>query len=166
MPLKVTKVEVWAGEIQDQPGGLARVLRAVADAGGSLECVIARREQSRPGTGVVFVTPVKGKRVQDAGRAAGLSPAADIATLRVEGPDRPGLGAEITEALSDARINVRGVSAFALGRTGVCYIGLDSAADADAGIKALKGVNGAARGKRAGAAHRKGTRRGAASRKR
>src|SRR5687767_10213301 len=168
MALKLTKVEVWAGEIQDQPGGVAKVLRAVADAGGSLECVIARREQSRPGTGVVFVTPVKGKRVQDAARRAGLSPAADIATLRVEGPDQPGVGAAMMEALAAAGINVRGVSAVALGRSAVCYIGLDSVADADAAANALKRLGGAARGKRppAGGARRKRTTKRAATRRR
>ena len=32
MSLKVTKMDVWSGEIQDQPGGLAGVLRQLAGA--------------------------------------------------------------------------------------------------------------------------------------
>ena len=66
MALKVQKVDVWAGELQDQPGGLARALSAVANAGGSVECVIARRDPSRPGMGELFITPVRGAKVQSA----------------------------------------------------------------------------------------------------
>ena len=140
MPLNVTQVDVWAGDIQDQPGGLARVLSAIAGAGGSVECVIARREQGRPGTGVVFVTPVTGARAQTAARDAGLSPAEDLATLRVEGSDAPGLGARITEALAAAGINLRGVSAAVVGRNFVAYIGLDNRGDAQNAMAALRGV--------------------------
>ena len=158
MALKVTRVDVWAGEIQDQPGGLSRVLGAVAGAGGSLECVIARREPTRPGTGVVFVTPVKGARVQEAARGAGLSPAENIATLRVEGTDAPGVGSRITEALSGASINLRGVSTAVIGRNFVSYIGLDNPADAETAMAALKQVKsrattgGTSRGAAKGAA--------------
>ena len=31
MNLKMTQIDVWAAEIQDEPGGLARTLRAVAE---------------------------------------------------------------------------------------------------------------------------------------
>ncbi len=32
MALKVTKTDVWATEIQDQPGGLAKVMGTIASA--------------------------------------------------------------------------------------------------------------------------------------
>jgi hypothetical protein len=155
MALRVTQVEVWAGDIQDQPGGLARVLSAVAGAGGSVECVIARRESGRPGTGVVFVTPVRGAAAQSAARSAGLSPAENIATLRVEGSDAPGLGARITESLAAAGINLRGVSAAVVGRNFVAYIGLDNVGDAQNAMTALRGMKtaggGGSRRQRSGA---------------
>ena len=43
MSLKVTKMDVWSGEIQDQPGGLSGVLRQLAEANADLEMVVARR---------------------------------------------------------------------------------------------------------------------------
>src|SRR3954451_2488285 len=98
--MKITKVDVWAVDIADQPGGLARVLEALADAGVSIECCIARAQPDRPGAGVVFVSPVKGKRAQAAPRDAGLSPASDVATLRIEGPDRKGAGSGLTQAIA------------------------------------------------------------------
>src|SRR5437870_10143124 len=84
MAFQITKVDVWAGQIQDQPGGLDKVLGAIAEKGASLECVIARRNPDKPGTGTVFIAPVKGKKIQDAARPAGLKPAANIRTFRIE----------------------------------------------------------------------------------
>jgi hypothetical protein len=138
MAVKITKVEVWAADLRDQPGGLARVLDELADAGANIECVIARRQPDRPGTGVAFVTPVKGKKVQAAARAVGMSPATNIATLRVEGANKAGAGAQLTRAVADAGVNMRGLSAAVIGNKYVAYFGFDSAADADRAMKAMK----------------------------
>ena len=135
---KITKVEVWAGDIDDQPGGLARVLDALASAGATIECCIARRKPDQPGRGIVFVSPIKGKKAQDAARSAGLAPASNIGTLRVEGGDRKGAGAALTQAVADAGINMRGLSAAVIGKKFVCYFGFDSAMDADRAAKAVK----------------------------
>lgn len=140
MALRVSREEVWAGEMPDQPGGLARALEALAGAGASLDCVIARRRPEDPGAGMVFVTPVKGKAAQEAARDAGLKPAAQIATLRVEGPDRPGLGSRLTRAIADAGVNVRGVSAMVIGNRFVAYVGLDSPDDLARATRAVKSV--------------------------
>jgi hypothetical protein len=89
MALKVTKVSVWAASIQDQPGGLAVKLRALADAGANLEFVIARRAPDRPGQGVVFVTPLKGARQTRAAAAMGFGITNSLHSLRVQGADQP-----------------------------------------------------------------------------
>jgi hypothetical protein len=152
MALSVKKVDVWVAEIQDQPGGLARVLGALGDAGASVECVIARRQSdgAGSGSGVVFVSPVKGKRATDAARAAGMNQASDLGTLKVEGPDQPGLGGRITQAIAEANISLKGVSAAVIGNKFVAYLGFDSEADATRAMAALKNVNGGARGKARG----------------
>jgi hypothetical protein len=135
--MRIKKVDVWAGDLRDQPGGLAQVLSTVAGGGASVECVIARRRES--GGGVVFISPISGKRAQEAARSAGLRQA-DMGTLRIEGPDRPGLGSRITRAIADAGINMRGLTAAVLGGNFVCYIGFDTPADADRAARAIKGV--------------------------
>jgi predicted amino acid-binding ACT domain protein len=150
MALKVTKVNVWAGDLRDVPGGLADVLGQLAAGGGSIQFLIARRSDKSPGAGKVFVTPIDKPRLKDAAGRAGLQNAANMATLRLEGTDRPGLGSKITRAMADAGINVRGVSAAVIGGKFVAYIGLDSDDDADSVMRALKGVNGAARKRSAG----------------
>jgi hypothetical protein len=140
MALKVTKAQVWAGDIQDQPGGLAEVLGQLSTAGASVEFIIARREDRQSGKGKVFLTPLKGKKAMDAAKAAGLNVATNIGTLRVEGPDKPGMGWKIMDKIAAAGVNVRGVSAAVIGNKFVAYIGLDSQADADRAAKSLKGM--------------------------
>jgi hypothetical protein len=138
MAYELKKVEVWAGEIADRPGGLSAMMEALSNAGATLEFVVSRRAPDRPGTGVVFLTPVKGVKQKNAARAAGLNTTDSLHSVRIEGPDRPGLGAKMTRALADAGINLRGVSAAALGRRAVTYLAFDNAADADNAIRTLK----------------------------
>jgi predicted amino acid-binding ACT domain protein len=154
MALKVNKVDVWAGDLRDVPGGLADVLDGLAKGGGSVDFLIARRSDKQPGAGKVFVTPVTSKKAKDAGMRAGLQHATNIGTLRVEGTDAKGIGAKITRAMADKGINVRGVSAAVIGNKFVAYIGFDSEDDADLAAKALKSVNGAPKTRRKAAKKR------------
>ncbi len=140
MALKITKTEVWAAEIHDQPAGLAQSLAAIAGTGASIECVIARRQPDKPGTGVVFVTPLKGKKAVAAAAAVGFSETQRIATLKVEGDDRPGLGAQIAQAVGAAGVNMRGLSAAVVGRKFVAYLGFDGADDAARAAAALRAL--------------------------
>jgi hypothetical protein len=139
MALKVTRVDTWAVTIEDRPGGLAGKLRALADGKANLEFVIARRAPERRGQGVVFVTPVTGA-AQRAAKKAGFAKSGTLHTVRIQGPDKPGEGARISAALADAGLNVRGLSAAAIGRTFVCHVALDSAADAAKAVRALKNL--------------------------
>ena len=138
MAYNVKKVDVWAGEIADRPGGLASTLAAVNKAGANIEFVVARRAPDKPGTGVVFLAPVKGAKQKAAAQQAGLATSESLHSVRVEGPDRAGLGAKMTDALAAAGINVRGISAAALGRRAVSYLAFDSAADSDSAVRILK----------------------------
>jgi hypothetical protein len=142
MSLTVTKINVWAAEIEDQPGGLAKLLGALSGAGADLECVIARRDSSKAGKGVVFLTPVEGANVRKAAKAEGLGPAEKLATLKVEGYDAPGLGYRITSTIADSGINLRGVSGAVVGRKFVIYLGFDGNADADKAARALRALSG------------------------
>jgi hypothetical protein len=147
MALKVTNVDVWAGDVIDSPGGLADVLEQLARGGESIDFLIARRSDKHAKIGKVFVTPVtSGKGKEAAGRAA-LRRAVKLFTLRIEGGDKQGLGSKITRAIGDAGINAKGVSAAVIGNKFVAYISFDSEEDADKATAALKRlkVNGAPR---------------------
>jgi hypothetical protein len=152
MSLTISKVDVWAAEIDDTPGGLAKLLGALAGAGADLECVVARRDPTKQGKGVAFLTPVKGANARKAGKAEGLAPAEKLATLKVEGDDTPGLGARIASTVAEAGVNLRGVSGAVIGRKFVAYLGFDGAADATTAARALKAL---ASPKKAGTAKRK-----------
>ena len=151
MSLTVTKVGVWAAQIEDKPGALAKLLGSLAGAGADLECVIARRDPSKPGKGVAFLTPVEGANVRKAAKAEGLAPAEKLATLKVEGYDSPGLGFRITSAIAESGVNLRGVSGAVVGRKFVVYLGFDGNAEADKAARALKVLTGA---KKSGSAKR------------
>lgn len=138
MAYSIRKVDVWASEIDDRPGGLAGKLEALAKAGASLEFIIARRQPDKPGTGVVFLTPVKTAKQKQAASAAGFSTTSSLQSVRIEGPDKPGLGTKMTRALADAGINLRGISAAALGRKSVSYFAFDNAEDAANAIGILR----------------------------
>jgi hypothetical protein len=140
MKLKVSHVDVWAATIRDRPGGLAEKLSALSRAKANLEFVIARRAPERRGQGVVFLTPVKGGAQAKSARAAGFMRTGGLHSLRLEGRDKPGLGAKMTQRLAAARINLRGFSAAALGKRFVAYLAFDTVAAAKKAAKVLKGI--------------------------
>lgn len=131
MSITVQSVGVWAATIEDQPGGLAEKLAVLAEAGADLEFVVARRAPDKPGTGVVFVAPLLGEDQARAGAKAGFSQADSLHSLRIEGDNKPGIGAQLTQRLADAGINLRGLSAAVISERFIVYIALDAAEDAE-----------------------------------
>ena len=138
MALKVSKCEIWAVTIDDRPGGAAEKLEALSKGGANLEMLLARRTAENPGHGVMFVTPLKGKKALEAAQQSGMGKPENIHSIRIEGGDKPGLGSRIAVALRDAGINFRGMSAIAIGRKFVSFVALDSADDQARAIAALK----------------------------
>jgi len=138
MALKVTRQDTWVAGIEDRAGGLAEKLKALATAGAQLQFLIARRAPEKAGTGVVFLTPLKGARQLAAAGQAGFRKSEHLHSLRVEGPDKPGLGAKITQALAAKKISLRGLSAAVIGKRFVTYLALDAERDAKKAIATLK----------------------------
>jgi hypothetical protein len=138
MKLKVQTVDTWAASIEDKPGGLAEKLGALATAGVSLEFVIARRAPDKPDGGVVFATPITGAARCRAAQEAGFQKTEGLHTVRIEGPDKAGEGARIAQALADAGLNLRGLSAAAIDKKFVAHVALDSSADAAKAVRVLK----------------------------
>ena len=129
MNLKITHAEVWTAEIDDQPGGLARTLRAVADYGADLDYVVAQRQPSNAGKGVLFLSPLAGAEQIDNASQAGLHRAVDRPALRMEGTDSPGAGSRIARIIGDAGVSMNSMSAAVVGRKFVCYATFDSEED-------------------------------------
>lgn len=140
MALKMTRVDVWATSIEDQPGGLAQKLEALAAAGAQLEFLVARRAPEKPGTGVVFLTPLAGAAQIRAAKKAGFEKTGSMHSVRIECPDAPGLCAKITQALAGAGINLRGLSAAAVNNRCIAHLAVDSSADATKAMRILKSL--------------------------
>jgi hypothetical protein len=140
MAFNAIRVDTWAASIEDQPGSLAAKLSVLADAGVNLEFVIARRTPEKPGKGVVFVIPIQGAAGSRAARRAGFAKTKSLHTVRIEGPDKPGQGAKIMTALAEKGLNLRGLSASAIGNKFVTYIATDSPADAAKTVRILKAL--------------------------
>ena len=138
MALKATRNDVWIATIEDRAGSVAGTLELLAQAKVNLDSVFARRMPEMPGKGMLIVGPIKGKKAEAAALAAGVAKTGVMHGLRVEGGDKPGLGAKITRALGDAGISFRGISAHAIGKKFLCNIVFDSAEDADRAAKLLK----------------------------
>ena len=137
MSLAAERVDVWVASLEDQPGGLAEKLAPLATAGADLEFAIARRSPEKPGTGVVFVTPLRGEAQAAAAAKAGFAVADSLHSVRIEGDNRPGIGAEIARKLADAGINLRGLSAGVIGGRFVMYLAIDSVEDAEKALSLL-----------------------------
>jgi predicted amino acid-binding ACT domain protein len=138
MALKVSREDTWVAGIEDRPGSLAGKLDALARAGAQLEFLIARRAPEKPGTGVVFLTPVGGAKQLEAAKKAGFRKSEHLHSVRIEGQDKPGLGAKLTRTLAAEGINLRGLSAAVIGKSFVAYLALDTAGDANKAAEILK----------------------------
>ncbi len=135
--MKTQRVDTWAAAIKDKPGALAAKFKALSAAGVNLEFVIARRSPEKRGAGVVFVTPIKGPKQCGAARAAGFKKTKSLHTVRIEGLNKRGQGMRLTQVLADNGLNLRGLSAAAIGNKFICHIAMDSGADASKAARIL-----------------------------
>jgi len=139
--LKVDKIDIWTAEMDDKPGATAGLLKGLSDAGADLQFLIARRQPDKPGKGILFVSPIKGGKEEDAARRGGFARRADVVGVRIEGTNQPGLGYKLTQVLGAAGLNVRALLGNAIGNQGVVVIAFDNAADADKGVQILRQLN-------------------------
>ena len=138
MQFVVEGQDIWVASLRDKPGGLAEKLLVLRDAGADLEFVIARRSPDQPGAGVVFVTPLRADREIAAATEAGFNVSRSLHALRIEGPDRPGVAAEMTQRLAAEGISLRGFSAAVSGPRVIVNLAVDSLADKDRARQVLE----------------------------
>ncbi len=136
MTHQITKEHVFVAAIPDRPGALAEKLAALRDGGLSLEFIILRREQA--GRQLMFISPLRTVEEIEVAKSAGLSKAEGLHSLRVAGPDQPGLGAKIAQALAGANVNIRGLSAAAFAGQQVTNLAFDTDDDAIRAKEALE----------------------------
>lgn len=138
MKIDVNRVVSWSTEVDDRPGALAEKLNQLSQAGANLEFVISRRSHENPGKDVVFVTPITGAAQTRAAKAAGFAKAESLHELKVECPDKAGIGAKLLSQIAEAGINVRGIAGGAIGRKLVAHFSFESKEDANKAMRILK----------------------------
>jgi hypothetical protein len=137
MTLRIHRVQVWSGEIPDQPGAAAAMLERISRAGADLEYLMTRPHPKKPDASMLFLAPVQGPQQAEAARSAGLSPTRDFAMLCVESENRPGIGSQMMSQLAVAGINLRGISISTVGDKMAAYLGFDSEDSAALAIQVL-----------------------------
>jgi hypothetical protein len=140
MGLKVEKVDMWVAALKDTPGSLSDKLTALKVGGVNLKFVMARRAPDKPGKGVVFLSPVKGRKQIAAAKKAGFRKTKSLHAVRVSGPDRKGVGAKLAAVLAEKGVNLRGLSATGNAGKFVLHLALDSTKDATKAVRVLKAV--------------------------
>jgi hypothetical protein len=138
MKLEVEREQVWVTAVPNRPGTLHEKLKVLAEAGANLGFVIARRSDRSADESVVFVTPLTGSKQTKAGEAAGFRKTENMHGVRVSGADKAGVGATLTGALGEAGLNLRGLSAAAIGSKMVMHLAFDSEEDAKRAVTTLK----------------------------
>jgi hypothetical protein len=140
MAVTVKRVTLWRSEVENKPGMLARTLKPLADAGASLQVVMAYRVPGEPGRAAIELSPVSGRKSEAAAKAAGLD-RSSIPTILAMGDDRPGLGSEIAEAIAGAGINVSFLVAQVVGRKYSAVYGFETEEEARIATSLIKKVS-------------------------
>lgn len=130
--------EVWAASMEDKPGALASKLAALAEVGADLDFVIARRAPDKPGTGVLFVTPLRGDREIEAAGELGFVATNRLHSVRVEGKNERGIAAKVTQTVAQAGLNLRGFSGAVIGTQFVLHLAFDKVEEAQKAIALLQ----------------------------
>jgi hypothetical protein len=131
MGFKLDRVHVWAGEVMDQAGGVAAKLSLLAQANANLEYIYTRRQEDRPGIGVLYVAPITGPMQVRAAKSAGLSETDNPVVLRVEGDNQTGLAHRLTQQWALAGLSMQGLMMSVLGEKFVGYASFDNVADSN-----------------------------------
>jgi len=131
MSFKLDRIHVWAGEVMDQAGGVAAKLSLLAQAGANLEYIYTRRQEDKPGTGILYVAPVSGPGAVKAARAAGLHEVDTPIVLRVEGDNAAGLAHRLTQQWAVEGLSLHSLMMSVLGEKFVGYVSFDTVGDAN-----------------------------------
>ncbi len=138
MPYEVARVPIWVTQVDDQPGALLDKLAALRTAGINLESAVIRPTAPLSGEVVLFIAPMEIELGATVLRDAGLRRCETVHAVRIAGPDRLGLLAEMTAVLDQAGLQVAGLTSVAIGDRSVHHLRLESAADADRALDVLR----------------------------
>jgi hypothetical protein len=148
MGFKLDRVHVWSGEVADQAGGVAAKLQLLAQAGCNLEYIYTRRQEGKPGSGILYIAPISGAAQVRAARSAGLGETDSPVVLRVEGDNQAGLAHRLTQQWALAGLSLQGLMMSVLSAKFVGYASFDTVADSNRAAAILGDLGAVSSGKR------------------
>ena len=134
MAVKIKKVVLWRGEVDNVPGTLARTLEPLTRA--NLEIVMGYHRHGEGSRAVIEAYPIRGAAAT-AAAGVGLEPSA-MPALLVEGDDRRGLGHAIAKALGEAGVNINFMVAQVVKKRFSAVFGFSSDVDAQQASALIK----------------------------
>jgi hypothetical protein len=140
MAVKIKRIVLWRGDVENVPGSLARTLAPLKAT--SLQTVMGYHRHGEGNRAVIEAFPVSGKRAAAAAASVGLAPST-LPALLVEGDDRAGLGYDIAQALGAAGINMNFLVAQVVQKRFAAVFGFVSDADAKAAVPIVKKASAA-----------------------
>jgi hypothetical protein len=131
MGFRFDRIHVWAGEVDDKPGGVADKLAALANAGANLGFVLTQRLADKPGKGILYVAPIVGTEQVKAARLAGLHETHDPVVMRIEGDNEAGLAFHVTQQWAKAGISFHEMTMAVVNGKFVGYAAFDTVGDSN-----------------------------------
>ena len=111
---EIRRIDYYYASVPDKPGEGARILSALRQAGVNLLGASAFLSAFSHGArrSQVDLIPEDGAALMQAAKSAGLNLSKKKSGFLIQGDDRPGVIAEITQKLADAKVNITSVQAF------------------------------------------------------
>ena len=112
MPDKIRRIDYYYVTVPDKPGEGARILAALQQAGVNLMGISAFPHARRSQLDLI---PEDAGAFVNAAKAAGLKLSKKKSGFLIQGEDRPGAVAEVSQKLADAKVNVTSAQVFCAG---------------------------------------------------
>ena len=74
----IKKFPLWSVEIDDVAGATTGLFKILADAGADIEFSLSRPIENKAGKAVLFLSPIKGKKQEEAARRADFVERKDV----------------------------------------------------------------------------------------
>jgi predicted amino acid-binding ACT domain protein len=137
MRFRLDRVHVWAGEVEDKPGGVAAKLSVLAESGANLAFIFTQRRPDKPGTGMLYVAPLSSAEQIKAAKHIGLHEVNDPVVIRVEGDNQAGLAFKLTREWARAGISFHELTMVVMNGKFVGYAAFDTINDSNRAAEIL-----------------------------
>ncbi len=136
----IKKFPIWSVEIDDVQGATTGLYKVLADAGADIEFSLCRPKDEKSSKAILFLSPIKGKKQEDAAKQANFKPRPDVVGVQIQGPSRVGGNFRLTAAIAHANVTARALVTTVDGSRFTTVFAFKSDQDADEAIKVLRSV--------------------------